>query len=58
MLKNLQDRNTFIRSVPLKLPDFEIVNMSLLWSDRPVFGNLCILFCFINIRSIWLGLFD
>ena len=26
MLKNSQDRNTFIRSVPLKLPDFEIVN--------------------------------
>ena len=29
ILKDLRDQYTFIRGVPLKLPDFEIVDMSL-----------------------------
>ena len=47
MLKDLEDRYTFIRGVTLKLPDFEIVDMSLRWSYRPiskVFENLYISF--------------
>ena len=49
MLKDLEDRYTFIRGVTLKLPDFETVetDMSLRWSYRPVskaFENLYISF--------------
>ena len=53
MLKDLQDWYAFIWGVPLKLPDFEIVDISFWWSDRwvsKVFENLYILLWFVNIR--------